>query len=57
MMHNKEQHQQAEFYKQLDEKIKNYDEVILFGPKDAKAESLNLLKADYRFAKIKIETK
>ena len=56
-VHNKEQHQQSEFYKKLGEAIINYNEVILFGPTDAKAELHNILKADHRFAKIKIETK
>lgn len=57
VMHNKEQHQQSEFYRGLGEKIRHYDEVILFGPTDAKTELLNVLKAYQRFAKIKIETK
>ncbi len=53
-MHNKEQHQQAEYYKKLGDTIKNYDEVILFGPTDAKSELLNVLREDHRFEKIKI---
>jgi hypothetical protein len=57
LMHNKEQHQQSEYYKKLGESIKNYEEVILFGPTDAKVELFNLLRADHRFEKIKIETK
>lgn len=56
-VHIKEQHQQAEYYKKLGEVIKNYDNVILFGPTDAKVELLNVLRADNLFAKIKIETK
>ena len=56
-MHNKEQHQQSEFYKKLEEVIRNYDEVLLFGPTNAKSELLNLLKADNLFANIKIESK
>ena len=56
VMHNKEQHQQAEYYKKLGAEIKNYEEVILFGPTDAKIELLNTLRADHNFAKIKIET-
>jgi len=54
-MHNKEQHEQSEYYHKLGEVIRNYDEVILFGPTDAKVELLNLLRADHRFEKIKIE--
>jgi len=57
LMHNKEQHQQSEYYKTLGEKIRNYEWVVLFGPTDAKVELYNILKADHRFAKIKIEIK
>ena len=57
LMHNKEQHQQSEYYKKLGEAIRNYEEVILFGPTDAKVELLNVLRADHRFVKIKIEIK
>jgi hypothetical protein len=55
LMHNKQQHQQSEYYKILGETIRNYDEIILFGPTDAKLELLNLLRADHRFEKTKIE--
>jgi hypothetical protein len=54
LMHNKQQHQQSEYYKKLGEAIKNFDEVLLFGPTDAKVELFNLLRADHIFAKIKI---
>ncbi|HEV7230437.1 MAG TPA: hypothetical protein VGO45_03850 [Bacteroidia bacterium] len=57
LMHNKEQHEQKDFYKHLGEAIKGYDQVLLFGPSDAKSELLNLLKADHQFAKIKFEVK
>lgn len=57
VMHNKEQHQQSAFYKKLSEAIKGYDDVLLFGPTDAKLELHNLLKADHHFDKIKIEVK
>jgi len=57
LMHNSEQHEQAEYYKQLGERIRNYEFVILFGPTHAKDELFNILKADHHFAKIKIETK
>lgn len=55
LMHNKEQHEQSDYYKKLGEVIRNYDEVILFGPTDAKAELYNTIKSDPRYAKIKIE--
>lgn len=56
-MHNKEQQLQSEFYKKLGDSIKDHDEVVLFGPTDAKVELFNILKADHLFAKIKIEIK
>ncbi len=56
MMHNKNQKQLAEYYKKLGVFVKDCDEVLLFGPTDAKTELFNLLKADKQFDKIKIET-
>ena len=56
MMHNKEKQQESAYYKALGDYIKNYDEVLLFGPTNAKVELLNILKADNRFSKIKIES-
>lgn len=55
MMHTKEQHLQSEYYNELGQAIEGYDDVILFGPTEAKAELLNILRADHRFAKTKIE--
>lgn len=57
LMHHKEQHKQAEYYKRLGETIRNYEQVLLFGPTEAKTELLHILKADHRFDKIKIEVK
>lgn len=56
-MHNKEQQQQSAYYKKLGEIIRDYDEVVLFGPTDAKAELFNILRADHLFENIKIEVK
>ena len=53
-MHNKGQHQQTDYYKKVGEAIRQYDDVLLFGPTDAKVELFNLLKADHRFEKITI---
>lgn len=55
LMHNKENHQQSEYYKKIGAEILNYDHVLIFGPTDAKAELHNLLRNDHRFAQIKIE--
>ena len=57
LMHQKEQHRLSAYYKKLGETIRNYESVILFGPTDAKVELFNVLRADHRFAKIKIEIK
>lgn len=57
LMHNKEQQQQGAYYKELGAVILHYDEVLLFGPTDAKTELFNLLTEDQHFAKIKIELK
>lgn len=57
LMHNKEQHQQSEYYKKISDLIRNYESVILFGPTDAKVELLNLLRKNHLFAEIKIEFK
>ncbi|MEO7530831.1 MAG: hypothetical protein ABIS69_05450 [Sediminibacterium sp.] len=57
LMHNKEQQRQSSFYKKIRESMIGYDEIILFGPTDAKVELLNLLKGNHHFDKIKIEIK
>lgn len=57
VMHNKEKHGRAEYYRKLAGVIKKYDNVILFGPTKAKAELLNLLNADHCFSEIKIDVK
>jgi hypothetical protein len=54
VMHNKEQQKQRLYYKELGEIIKKYDEVVLFGPTDAKAELFNILKEDHLFDQINI---
>lgn len=56
MIHQKEQHQASEYYKKLGEVIKNYDDVVLFGPTDAKVELFNHLVKDHGFNKVKIKT-
>lgn len=56
-MHNKEQQKHTTYYKKLAAIIKNFDEVLLFGPTDAKVELFNSLKENHSFDKIKIEVK
>jgi hypothetical protein len=53
----KELHKQFVYYKKIGEIIKDYYQVILFGPTDAKIELFNLLSEDDRFVKIKVEIK
>ena len=55
LMHNKENHEQADFYKKIGEVIRKYKEVIIFGPTKAKNELLNILKEDHHYANIKME--
>lgn len=57
LMHHKEQHQQAEYYKELSDAIRSYSDVLLFGPTDAKVELYNLIKKNHLFNSIKIEIK
>ena len=57
LMHNQEDQEQSEYYKAIANDIKNFDEVLLFGPTEAKAELHNKLNTDHRFAKIKIVVK
>jgi len=57
LMHHKEQHEEAAYYKQLCEAIKQYDDVVLFGATQAKTELYNILRADHLFEKIRIEVK
>jgi len=55
--HHKEQHEELAYYKEIAAAVKNYEEVLLFGPTEAKVELLNMLKADHHFDKIDIELK
>jgi hypothetical protein len=57
LIHKKEQHLQLSYYKKLGEIIRNYDDVILFGPTDAKNELFNLIKNDHLFTEIAIKVK
>jgi hypothetical protein len=57
LMADKEQHLRSGYYNKLSDTIRNYQEVLLFGPTDAKNELFNLLRADHLFDHIKIEVK
>jgi hypothetical protein len=51
---DKQQHQSA-YYKELGDIIKNYEQVVLFGPTETKNELFKQLEADHCFKGIKIE--
>jgi len=57
LIHKKEQHLQLSYYKKIGEIIKKYQDVVLFGPTDAKNELLNQIKTDHLFEDIKVEVK
>jgi len=52
---NKEKGQLTAYFRKLGDLILENDEVVLFGPTEAKNELLNVLKENHLFEKIKIE--
>ena len=54
-MHNKQRQKQHAYYKKLSAVIKDFSEVILFGPTNAKSELFNSLRQNHQFDSIKIE--
>ena len=57
LIRNKEQTDLSNFFDKLVDVMKDYDEVLLFGPTNAKNELVNILKVDHHFDEIKIEVK
>ena len=57
LLSNKKKGLLLAYYKKLSEAIKDYEQVILFGPTNAKIEFFDLLSEDIRFLKIKFEIK
>jgi stalled ribosome rescue protein Dom34 len=57
LLHNKENQTLKAYYKSLIDVIKNYDEIVLFGPTNAKTELYNLIREEHKYDKLKIETK
>jgi len=55
LMHNKEQQMHKAFYKKIAHAILNYNNVLLFGPTNAKSELHNYLNTDSHFKDIKID--
>jgi hypothetical protein len=56
-IHNKEQYNLSHYFKKLINVIKDYDEVLLFGPTDAKNELFNLIDHIHHMDMIKIAIK
>ena len=54
LMHNREQHEQSIYYKTIAETIADFNDVLLFGPTDAKDELFNLIRANRLFDAINI---
>ena len=54
IMHNKENQMHEAYYKKIADEIVKYDNVLLFGPTNAKLELNNYLSKDLHFKDIKI---
>ncbi|MDX9932545.1 MAG: hypothetical protein RB294_08170 [Bacteroidales bacterium] len=54
---NKEQDQLSDYFKRLTDIIQKFDEVVLFGPTDAKTELFNQLKKSNSISKTNIVVK
>jgi hypothetical protein len=54
---NKEQNKLSAYYRSLSNIILNYEEVLLFGPADAKNELFNIIKENHLFDHVKITVK
>ena len=54
---SKEKHVLFDYYNKISEAIKNYKQIILFGPSCAKIEFFDVLSEDERFLKMKVEIK
>jgi hypothetical protein len=56
-MHQKEQEEQTKYYHQLGVIIRNFHDVVMFGPTNAKVELLNILRDDHQFEHVRLETR
>ncbi|AUC76491.1 hypothetical protein [Olleya sp. Bg11-27] len=55
LMHNKKQQMDDDYFKEISDVILNYENVILFGPTNAKTELHNYLELDSHFKDIDIK--
>ncbi len=57
MMHNKEQQKQSAFYKKITESLNDHEDILLFGPTNAKNELHNILKTNHHFDSVELNVK
>ncbi len=55
LMHNKRQQMHEAYYKEIGDEILKYNQVLLFGPTNAKVELHNYLNKDLHFKNIKMD--
>jgi len=55
--YKKSKQERAIYFRKISDIVKNYEEVILFGPTDAKNELINIMEADQLLGDIKVEKK
>lgn len=56
-LHEKEQHLQLQFYKEISDQSVGYATVMLFGPTTAKSELKTILSHDNRFSDVEVSLK
>jgi len=56
LLHHKENQSLQAYYKTLIDRIKDYDDIVLFGPTDAKTELYNLIREEHKYDHLKIAT-
>lgn len=56
-LHNKQKEEQSRYFKKIMDVVKRYNEVVLFGPSNAKEELLCALAVDNSFWNINIKVK
>ena len=55
--HQKENHREMAYFKEIGKAILNFENVLLFGPTEAKTELIKMMKTDHHYDKIKIEVR
>ena len=57
LLHHKENQNLKAFYKEIIAVLKDYDEILLFGPTNAKTELYNLIREEHKYDHLKIAAK